>query len=98
MKCNLRDVLAYPLALSLAFCLAAGCAGRAGTPPARSAAEQEQADREPGDGGLPTPAPSTKKGIIVPSDVGIGTQPATTTPSAGTNSSSMGTPSGPASN
>jgi hypothetical protein len=85
---KLTRVLGYPLAFLPAFCLATGCATRAGMPPARSASDQEQADS-----GLSVPPPSTKKGIIVPSDVGVASHPGTTA-TAGTNDNSLGSPIG----
>jgi hypothetical protein len=95
MKASFGNVWSYPLVLSLAFCLTAGCAGRGATPMAANAAEpQEQADVQ-ADGGLPAPPPPTKKGIIVPSDVGAASHPGTT-PTAGTNENGLGSPIGPA--
>lgn len=90
MKVSFGNLWSYPLVLSLAFCLTAGCAGRGATPTARSVADQE-----PADGGLTVPPPPTKKGIIVPSDVGPGSHPGTT-PAAGTNDNGLGSPIGPA--
>jgi hypothetical protein len=80
--------LAHVFVLSLVFSVA--CAGRAAAPPPRSAAEEQQDD-----GRLPVPPPPTKKGIIVPSDVGPGPHPGTT-PTAGTNDNGLGSPIGPA--
>jgi hypothetical protein len=94
MKRYVGNVVGYPAVIFLAVWLGAGCASRAGTPSSRTAAEEQQQ----ADGGLPLPPPPMKKGIIVPSDVGIGTQPATTTPSAGSNNTSPGSSMGPASN
>ena len=41
------------------------------------------------DGGLPPPAPSVKKGLIVPSDTGLGSAPTGTGTSTGTEGRTM---------
>jgi hypothetical protein len=55
------------------------CGTRAGAPP-RSASASEPAP----DGGLPPPPRSTKKGVIVPSDMGLGQGPSGLTSTSGT--------------
>jgi hypothetical protein len=55
------------LALAGALASSPGCGAGARPPPARSPTTAEATDA-----GLPVPPPSTEKGIIVPSDVGLG--------------------------
>jgi hypothetical protein len=92
MKVSFGNVWSYPLVL-LAFCFAVGCAGRGAAPVSANAEPQEQVS--PADAGLPAPPPASKKGIIVPSDMGPGAHPGTT-PTAGTNDNGFGSPIGPA--
>jgi hypothetical protein len=82
MKAPARYVLLTLLAADTV--LACGPARSSGPDP-RSSASSSLAP----DGGLPTPAPSTKRGLIVPSDTGLGSQPTGSGPSTGTNGGRM---------
>ena len=67
------------LAAIVVVAVALGCGGGTNAPPART---PNAADAP--DGGLPPPPRSTKKGIIVPSDMGLGEGPAGPTSTSGT--------------
>ena len=56
------------------------CARSSGPPP------QTAADPPPYDAGLPPPPPSTKRGVIVPADMGLGAGASGLTPSSGATS------------
>jgi hypothetical protein len=60
------------LGLAAAFALSFSCGGGTNAPAARTASSAEA----PADGGLPPPPRSAKKGVIVPSDLGLRQGPA----------------------
>ncbi|HEX4406383.1 MAG TPA: hypothetical protein VH560_16205 [Polyangia bacterium] len=74
--------------LAVAFTLASGLACTRSSGPAPQTASQQDWDA-----GLPAPTPSTKKGLIVPADLGAGTGPS----GPGTSSGSGATASPPGS-
>jgi hypothetical protein len=71
------------LLLWLAGTVACGSTSSSAPPP-RAAAPVSP------DGGLPPPPPSHTKGVFVPSDTGLGAQPAGSGPTTGTEGRSMG--------
>jgi hypothetical protein len=81
---------ASPLSLSavLALTLVATVAcGASYDPPPQTPAS---ASGSPADGGLPIPPASSKKGVIMPGDTGLGASPSGTTTSTGTNGAAVG--------
>jgi hypothetical protein len=84
---TIRSSLNGLAALTVAFTLTIGSACTRSSGPAPQMASDPQ---QPWDGGLPMPTPSTKKGVIVPTDVGAGTGPSGPGTSIGTNPSPAG--------
>ena len=71
---------------ALALALPLACARQPNEPPAQSVTAAEW------DGGLPPPPPSKQKGVVVPSDVGMGAGPSSPTTNSGTPGSSPSVP------
>jgi hypothetical protein len=63
----------------LALATSLGCGARSGAPP-----QTPTVADVPTDGGLPPPPPSKKRGVIVPSDVGMGAGTSGPTSNSGT--------------
>jgi hypothetical protein len=72
------------LLLALVGVAAPACGAPRTQPPLTAASE------EPPDGGLPEPPASKKKGIILPSDTGLGAGPSGATSYTGTNGTAVG--------
>ncbi|HTA19804.1 MAG TPA: hypothetical protein VK989_10955 [Polyangia bacterium] len=73
--------------LTVAFALTLGLVCTRSSGPAPQMASDPQ---QSWDAGLPVPAPSTKKGVIVPADVGAGAGPSGPGTSTGTSASPAG--------
>jgi hypothetical protein len=60
-------------------------------PPRTTSAPRSPANAPlPDDAGLPPPPPSARRGVIVPSDTGLGAQPPGSAPATGTSGGSVG--------